>query len=365
MVKSILAKCVICKAIIGKAYDITYAPPLPPFRVSEDAAFPQIGVDFAGPLYVRNVYGNDKQSCKCYIVLFSCASTRAIHLELAPDLQGSSFIRALKCFIGRRGIPARILSDNDKTFTDHAVQSFLNSKDIVWRFNVPRASWWGGLFECMVKLTKRCLRKTLKNASLRFEELETVLIEIEGILDSRPLTFIYEDITEPPITPLCLVNGRRLLDKSFISKENANSDKSTLTKRAQYLETLLVRMFNRWKREYLTALRERTEMKQNKLRRIPELGDIVTIHNDKIARQNWKLGKITRLLPGKDNIVRAVEIRTVDKSGKPIIIKRSVSHLYPIEVRDLSYSDTEKKETLIEEPTITFVSDEDTLEMVK
>ena len=94
MVKSILAKCVTCKAIIGKTYDITYVPPLPPFRVSEDIAFSQIGVDFTVPLYVRNVYGNDKQSCKCYIVLFSCASTRAIHLELTPDLQGSSFIYA-------------------------------------------------------------------------------------------------------------------------------------------------------------------------------------------------------------------------------------------------------------------------------
>ena len=128
VVKSILSKCVPCKAIMGKAYDTTYAPPLPPFRVSDDAAFSQLGVDFAGPLYVRDVYGNSKQSHKCYVVVFSCASTRAIHLEIIPDLQGSSFIRALKRFMGRRGIPARILSDNGKTFLDRAVQVFVNSK---------------------------------------------------------------------------------------------------------------------------------------------------------------------------------------------------------------------------------------------
>ena len=78
MVKSLLAKCVTCKAILGKANDNTYVPPLPPFRASKDATFSQIGVDFTGPLYVRHIYGHDKQSCNFYIALFSCASTRAI-----------------------------------------------------------------------------------------------------------------------------------------------------------------------------------------------------------------------------------------------------------------------------------------------
>ena len=95
-IKSLLSKCSICKRITGKPYDSPCAPPLPPFRVSDDAAFSQIGIDFAGPLYVRDIYSKDRQSYKCYIALFSCASTRAIHSELVPDLQGSTFIRALK-----------------------------------------------------------------------------------------------------------------------------------------------------------------------------------------------------------------------------------------------------------------------------
>ena len=64
----------------------------------------------------------------------------------------------------------------------------------------------------MVKLTKRCVRKTLENASLHFKDLEMALIETEGILNSRPLTFVYENSTEPPIMPSCLVNGCRLLE---------------------------------------------------------------------------------------------------------------------------------------------------------
>ena len=96
-------------------------PPLPPFRVSEDVAFSQITVDFAGPLFVRNIYGKDKETSKCYIALFTCTSTRAVHLELVPDLHATSFIRALKRFISRRGIPTLIVSDNGKTFIDYSV----------------------------------------------------------------------------------------------------------------------------------------------------------------------------------------------------------------------------------------------------
>ena len=123
----------------------------------------------------------------------------------------------MKRFISRRGIPTLIVSDNGKTFIDYSVQKYVNSKNINWKFNVPTASWWGGVFEVLVKLTKKCLRKTLGNAHLTYEELETVLVETEGILNSRPLTFVYDEITEPPLTPSCLVIGRRLLDQTAIS----------------------------------------------------------------------------------------------------------------------------------------------------
>ena len=81
---------------------------------------------------------------KCYIALFTCASTRAIHLELTPDLSTNSFIRVLKRFIGRRGFPGLIISDNGTTFKDAKVKKFTLERNIEWKFNVPTASWWGG-----------------------------------------------------------------------------------------------------------------------------------------------------------------------------------------------------------------------------
>ena len=95
-------------------------------------------------------------------------------------------------------------SDNGKAFRDTKVRNYALERGIEWRFNVPKASWWGGYFEVCVKLVKRCLKKTLRNAKLTYEELETVIVEIEGVLNSRPLTYVHEDLTEAPLTPSSL-----------------------------------------------------------------------------------------------------------------------------------------------------------------
>ena len=372
IVKTLLSKCVICKKLIGKAYDSPDSPPLPPFRVSEDMAFSQIAVDFAGPLYVKDIYTKSTTMNKCYIALFTCTSTRAVHLELVPDLHANSFIRALNRFIGRRGVPSHIVSDNGKTFVDQHIQNYIRSRgaNLVWRFNVPTASWWGGVFEVMVKLTKRCLRKTLGHAHLTYEELETNLIETEGILNSRPLTFVHEDICEPPLTPSCLVTGRRLLNKGTISQNVEKSDRPNLTKRSRYLDTLLDRFFSQWKKEYLPSLREKFQPRNKPLIRVPRVGDIVNIHKDKVPRQRWTIGKITRLLPGKDGIVRAVEVLTLDKSRKQMIMKRPIQHLYPLEVQaertKLEHTEHDKLENeLANEVQITTVRDEDVPEQIQ
>ena len=113
--------------------------------------------------------------------MFSCASTRVSHLELTPDLTGDGFIRVMKRLMGRKGIPL---------FGDRKVKLYVTTRNIVWRYNLPYSSWWGGFFEISVKLTKCCLRKLLRNAQLTYEESETVFIEIESVLDSSPLTYV-------------------------------------------------------------------------------------------------------------------------------------------------------------------------------
>ena len=141
-VKDVLSKCVACKKVLGRANSTPPTPPLPSFRVSDDLAFSKVGVDFAGPLYVKNMYQSKGKMHKCYIALFTCASTRAIHLELTPDLSANSISTVLKRFFGRRGLPTLFISDNAKTFKDAKVKKFALARNIDWKFNVPTASWW-------------------------------------------------------------------------------------------------------------------------------------------------------------------------------------------------------------------------------
>jgi hypothetical protein len=72
---------------------------------------------------------------------------------------------------------------------------------ITWKFILEKAPWWGGYYERMVKLVKQSLRKVLGRAQLRYEEFMTVPTEIEGVLNSRPITYVYPDLTEEPLTP--------------------------------------------------------------------------------------------------------------------------------------------------------------------
>ena len=280
-VKDVLFKCVICKKMMEKAFSTPPTPPLPTSRVSDDLPFTKVGVDFAGLLYVKNIYQSGGEMYKCYIALFTCASTRAIHLELTPDLSTNSFIRVLKRFIGRRGFPGLIISDNGTTFKDAKVKKFTLERNIEWKFNVPTASWWGVFFEICVKLVKRCLKKVLGNAKLSYEELESVLIETEGVLNSRPLTYVYEELSEDPLTPSHLVIGRRLLDKPTVSTESLR----TMARRERYLQSLLTHFKNRWRTEYLTGIREYQKLKVAEPKRAIQVGDIVHIHADKTPRQ--------------------------------------------------------------------------------
>ena len=161
LVKNYISKCPICKKLEGLPYNSPSTAPLPDFRVNTSHAFAKIGVDFAGPVFVKNIYGSDNVMHKSYIALYTCTVTRAIHLELVPDQSTPAFLWSLKRFKGRRGIPCLVVSDNGTTFKDRNVLSYAFGNNITWRFNIPRASWLGGFFEILVKLVKRCLKKVV------------------------------------------------------------------------------------------------------------------------------------------------------------------------------------------------------------
>ncbi len=271
-VKKELNQCIVCKRIQGKPFSTPPTTDLPSFRVKEDYAFMSVGVDFAGPLFIkRNDENKSNEMSKTYIALFTCATSRAVHLELVENLQADTFIRCLRRFICRRGMPRLIVSDNAKTFKSTSVylkslfkrnqeiERFLMERRITWRFNLTEAPWWGGFFERMVKCVKLCLKKVLANARLTFDELNTTLVEIEAVLNCRPLTYLYSDSTEEALTPSHLLLGRRLLTlpaEPYSEDDPDYKDEANLPSRARYLALKLSHFRRRWRKEYLLELRE-------------------------------------------------------------------------------------------------------------
>ena len=183
VVKSILRRCTVCRRFEGKPYAVPPPPPLPPFRLEEAPPFTHTGVDFAGPLYVRQ---SDGTSSKVWICLYTCCVVRAIHLDLVPDLTTAAFIRSLKRFASRRGLPTKMVSDNGKTFraaakmiesvvTSNEVQQHHMGLGVQWIFNLPKALWWGGIFERLIGSTKHCLRKVIRRPNSPMTSFQLLL----------------------------------------------------------------------------------------------------------------------------------------------------------------------------------------------
>ena len=213
--------CYICRRIEAQAYRAPPPPPLPPFRIQEEPPFTYTGIDFAGPLYIKTTTTHPNASNKVWICLYMCCITRAIHLDLVSDLSSQSFLYSFKCFAARQGLPRRIVSDNGKTFKSAAktLKAIMSSREVTkhlaglrveWVFNIERAPWWGGIFERMVQSTECCLRKVIGRARLKYEELLTVIIEVEAIVNSRPLSYVSPNDLEEPLTPSHLLVGCQL-----------------------------------------------------------------------------------------------------------------------------------------------------------
>ncbi|XP_068728837.1 uncharacterized protein [Montipora capricornis] len=188
------------------------------------------GVDFAGPLNVKNVFGGESKMHKVYIALYTCSSTRAVHLDLVPSLDAQAFIRSLKRFFARRGVNQLFISDNAKAFKSQEVQQLVKDLGIDCKFNLPRAPWWGGFFRTNGPMYKRLFdRKPLVLPRLTYEELLTVLTEVQGVLNSRPLTYVYGDDIEEPLTPSHLMIGRRLRSRNPKTAPDGVSCSSSVT----------------------------------------------------------------------------------------------------------------------------------------
>ena len=181
---------------------------MPEFHVKEDLAFTSIGIDFAGPLFIKT---ESQALQKVYIALCTCATTKALHLKIVPNLTCEAFLLCLKRFVSRRGVPRLIVTDNTETFKaaskklanifkSSVVNDYLVKHSIKWKYDLAKAPWWGGFYERLIKGVKLCLKKNVGKSRLSYDELQTIVSQIEGVLNSRPLTYPYSNKLKEPLT---------------------------------------------------------------------------------------------------------------------------------------------------------------------
>lgn len=330
-VRKIINSCYLCKRLEGKPYSYPNPPQLPAERLSIEHAFSSIGIDHAGPVHVKNIYGDSNETFKAWIVLITCASSRAIYLDLASSLSSKECVETLKRFIARYGAPKVVISDNGKAFISQEVQSFASKRNIVWKFNLEASPWQGGFFERMVRSVKRCLKKILLNARATFFELNTLLKEIEMVINNRPLTYTYQDFTDVPLTPNHLIYGRVLNETSSL-KDTIVNEEIDVDKRKKYVRTLIEHFWSRWLKEYLSELRENYRPTTKNAKCVPRKNDVVLIIEDKKPRINWTIGRIEEILESNDGEVRGAKVRTINSQGHESILKRPVNKLVPLEL---------------------------------
>lgn len=346
-VKTQLSKCITCYRSQGKPAQQQMADLLAP-QVQPNLPFTHTGVDFAGHFEIKTSHRRNAGTEKCYIALFICLTTKAIHLELVPNLTTQAFIDTLKCFISRRGIPIRIYSDRGTNFIGTAnelpnlwydakskesqsIQRECTKIGIDWHFNPGRASHFGGLWEAGVKSMKTHLYRILKNHKLVKQDFYTLIIQIEACLNSRPLCPISDDPNDfEVLTPGHFIMGRAPHTLPYPDLKHIDMNRLT---RYHLHQRLYQNFWDQWSQEYLSRLQKRPKWKQPHANL--KVGQIVLIKEDNMPPTKWILGRIIETFTGQDGLVRSARLickgdpptKRGVKGKAPIIISRPIHKL--------------------------------------
>ncbi|XP_065668049.1 uncharacterized protein LOC136088288 [Hydra vulgaris] len=348
-VKKVIRECNLCKRYRVKPLLPPTRAMLPRFRTENIEPFTVTGVDFAGPLKYK---AQGKLVEKCYVALFTCACTRAVYLRLCHDLTAGEFQRILKEFVVRKGPPQMMISDNAKTFVatgkwlltlkkDENLANYLATTAIKWRFNLSRAPWWGGLFERLIGIMKKSLSKTIGKGILNFFELEEVLLDVECVMNNRPLCYQGDQFDKQVLTPNVLMRGRPAVlleeDIDLITRDDC------ALRRIKFVKSCKNHLRKRWMNEYVHAMEERQQVREKRGNvKLPEVGSMVLIKDDVKDKALLNIGRIENNIKGKDGVIRGFKIRL----GNGYVIERPIQLVCDLEMGCGAESGIESEENL-------------------
>ena len=314
-----IKNCVTCRRQRGQ-FQVQKMADLPPDRLEPGPPFTHCAVDYFGPFLVKE----GRRQLKRYGALFTCLSSRAIHIEVADALSTDSFINVLRCFMAIRG-PIKLLRSDQGTnfvgaqneFNVERVRHFLADKGadyFEFRMNVPKSSHMGGAWERQIRTVRSVLSGLLdqSDGQLNDQALRTLFYEVMSIVNSRPLAV--ETLSDPtilePLTPNHLLTRKcRVLLPPPGNFERIDLYTLKQWRRVQYLTNIF---WQRWRSEYLAVLQPR--QKWTSTSRNMRVDDIVIINDESIGRNEWPLARVSQVYPSSDGRVRKVQLALADKA---------------------------------------------------
>ena len=285
--------------------------------------FTYVGVDYFGPMNVKYRRGTVKR----YGCIFTCLTTRAVHIEVAHALNADSFLMALHRFIARRGKPQKLFSDNGTNFVAadrelaEEIQTINSLKlrgemlleAIEWSFNPPHAPHMGGAWERLIRSVKDILRHLVGDRLLTDEELTSFLCEAEKIMNDRPLTRMGSDSQDPtPLTP----NHLLLLRENNCTP---NTEANDVRRRWQVIQNIANRFYERFLSEYLPQLQIRSKWATAKENL--KVNDLVLVMDEDAPRGQWPMGVVSEIEHSSDGFERAATVRCNNKEKRRPIHK--------------------------------------------
>ncbi|XP_031635226.1 uncharacterized protein LOC116348388, partial [Contarinia nasturtii] len=333
-IKSVLHRCVKCFKVNPKSLT-QFMGDLPAARITPgQKPFTSTAVDYTGAVLIKLLSGRGYKTHKAYVAIFVCMATKAIHIEAVTDLTADAFIASFRRFVSRRGVVRDLFSDNGTNFVssnkilmenldsidahyDSAVCEELAKNGTRWHFSPPGAPHFNGLAEAAVKSVKLHLKKILTDAKLTFEELSTLLAQIEACVNSRPLCSFSSDPNDVGV----LTPAHFLVGESLISPpEQCHLEtKAGWLTRWQKVQQMAQHFWKRWQSDYLNQLQVKSKWfnRENSLR----VNDMCLIRDENLPPTQWKTGRVTDVHPGEDGLVRVVTLKTKDGQLKRPIAK--------------------------------------------
>jgi hypothetical protein len=340
LIKAHVRKCIPCVRHAANIRNQLMGQ-LPAPRVNMARAFARSGVDYAGPINIRVSKGRGNKSYKGYICLFVCMATKAVHIEAVSELSTAGFLAAFKRFVARRGYCSDLFSDNGSNFVGAAKElqylynseksclvpelaDWMASNGTEWHFIPPYAPNFGGLWEAGIKSCKFHLKRVIGNSTLTFEEMTTVLSQIEACLNSRPMWRIDDNGQSLPLTP-----GHFLVGEPLVVAPDHSYEQVSISplRRWQLCQRMMQDFWRRWSQEYLNQFLQRHKWTQKTPE--PKVGDVVLVKEPDLPPARWLLGQVVETHPGLDKVTRVVTLRC-----KNNLIKRPTSRICVLPLAD-------------------------------